>query len=786
MKNDLKVIEIVEILNFNDKNVSLEDIYKLLENVGILNADKDFEVDAETVKKIGGFYKIKDIAKAKKDMIRKLSGKEEEEKRKKAEAERIQKEAELALAEETRKIAEAEEEKKKQAKKDAKKAANEAKQKALDKAPREAKKAVKEADLDDDLIKDIEVSSQYEEKYGEYSSEEKKASSRLKNIKKKIKHNDNDRQENSPIQKEVNSKVLYYSDGMSVAKIADELNKSIGEVVKKLIQLGYMCSASEVLDRDTIELLCLEYGIDVKNEINDDITKFEEMDIVDDPKDLVSRPPIVTIMGHVDHGKTTLLDTIRHSKVVNTEAGGITQRIGAYQVKEKGQYITFIDTPGHAAFTQMRARGANITDIVVLIVAADDGVMPQTIEAIEHSKAAKVPIIVAVNKMDKPGANMERIKEQLAQHDLMCEEWGGKTIFVPVSALTGKGVDELLEMILLEAEMQDYKSNPNRLAYGTILEARLDKGKGPVAAILVKNGSLKVGDPIVAGDTWGKVRAMQDEYKSNVKVATPSKAVEITGLDSVPCAGDRFMVFSDEKTARLVCEERKNRSVSESHKQEGVSLASLFQGAEDLKELNLIIKADLNGSLEAISNSLMKLDVAGAKINIVRGGVGAVTDTDISLAQVSHAIIVAFNVRSNSKLMDDAKSKGIEIRYYDIIYKFLEDVEKAMTGLLDPVFEEKVIGQAVVRQIYNISKVGTIAGAYVTSGLITRNCSIRLIRQGVVVHTGTLSTLKRFKDDVKEVKLGFECGIMLNNYNDVKIDDVIEGYIMSEVDRNAV
>ncbi|MFA6661682.1 MAG: translation initiation factor IF-2, partial [Bacilli bacterium] len=327
---------------------------------------------------------------------------------------------------------------------------------------------------------------------------------------------------------------------------------------------------------------------------------------------------------------------------------------------------------------------------------------------------------------------------------------------------------------------------PNRLAYGTILEARLDKGKGPVAAILVKNGSLKVGDPIVAGDTWGKVRAMQDEYKSNVKVATPSKAVEITGLDSVPCAGDRFMVFSDEKTARLVCEERKNRSVSESHKQEGVSLASLFQGEEDLKELNLIIKADLNGSLEAISNSLMKLDVAGAKINIVRGGVGAVTDTDISLAQVSHAIIVAFNVRSNSKLMDDAKSKGIEIRYYDIIYKFLEDVEKAMTGLLDPVFEEKVIGQAVVRQIYNISKVGTIAGAYVTSGLITRNCSVRLIRQGVVVHTGTLSTLKRFKDDVKEVKLGFECGIMLNNYNDVKIDDVIEGYIMSEVDRNAV
>jgi translation initiation factor IF-2 len=488
-------------------------------------------------------------------------------------------------------------------------------------------------------------------------------------------------------------------------------------------------------------------------------------------------------MGHVDHGKTTLLDTIRHSRVVASEAGGITQHIGAYQVKKDDKLITFIDTPGHAAFTEMRARGANITDIVVLVVAADDGVMPQTREAIDHAKAAKVPIIVAINKMDKPEANPDKIKQELSALDLIPEEWGGKTIYVPISALKGEGVDEILEMVLLTAEMENFRANPNRLGVGTVLEAKLDKGRGPVATLLIKNGTIKVGDPLVVGNTCGKIRAMTDETRAQLKSAGPSKAVEVTGLENVPFAGDSFMVFEDEKTARLVAEERAQRAFD---KEMGVgkpiSLANLFeQLSGNNKELNLIIKGDVHGSIEAIIGSLEKLSVEGVKINVVRSGVGTVTETDVNLAVASNSIIIAFNVRPMGVVLDYAKEKNIEIRLYNIIYKVLEDIEAAMKGMLDPVYEEKVLGQAEVRQIFKASKIGTIAGCYVTTGTINRNAEVRLIRDAIVVYEGKLSSLKRFKDDVREVKTGFECGITIENYNDIKEGDVIEAFVMEKV-----
>ena len=570
---------------------------------------------------------------------------------------------------------------------------------------------------------------------------------------------------------------------MSPAQIAEGLGKNYGDIVRKLVEMGYMISATEVLDRDIIEILADEFGYTLKDKVSEDITKFEDLVIEDDESELVDRPPIVTIMGHVDHGKTTLLDTIRNSKVTQSEAGGITQHIGAYQVKKKDKYITFIDTPGHAAFTEMRARGAEITDIVVLVVAADDGVMPQTREAIDHAQAAKVPIIVAVNKMDKPGANVDKIKQELSQYNLIAEEWGGNTIFVPISALTGKGVDDLLEMIVLTAEMENYRANPNRLGMGMVIEAKLDKGRGPVATLLVKNGTIKVGDPVVVGNTYGKIRAMQDETKANLKSAGPSKAVEVTGLVDVPQAGDRFMVFDDEKTARLISEERSMRAFNlEKNSNKQVSLASLFDALDDSqKELNLIIKADVQGSVEALKGSLEKVNVEGVKINVVRASVGTVTETDITLAIASKSIIIGFNIRPNASIMQSAKEKSVEIRLYNIIYKLLEDIEAAMKGMLDPVFEEKVIGEAEVRSIFKASKVGTIAGCYITSGMITRNSDIRLIRDSIVIYEGKLSSLKRFKDDVKEVKNGYECGLTIENYNDIKEGDRIEAYIMEKV-----
>ena len=629
---------------------------------------------------------------------------------------------------------------------------------------------------------EIELRRVYDDKYNDYETESK-VYTRIKNVKKNQKSNRGTRQTNITGGERAASNVLIYTPGMTVAQIADGLSVPIGEIVRKLVMLGYMVNASEAIDKDIIEILADDYNFALKDKVLEDITKFEEIKIEDDENLLVERPPIVTIMGHVDHGKTTLLDTIRHTKVVVTEAGGITQHIGAYQVKKNNKYITFIDTPGHAAFTEMRARGANATDIVILVVAADDGVMPQTKEAIEHAQAAKVPIIVAINKMDKPGANPDKIKQELTSYNLIAEEWGGKTIFVPISALTGKGVEELLEMILLTSEMENFRANPNRLGFGMVIEAKLDKGRGPVATLLVKNGTIRIGDPIVVGNTYGKVRAMQDETKANLKSAGPSKPVEITGLVDVPLAGDHFMIFEDEKTARLVAEERAMRSFNiEKGVGKPISLANLFEDINNPnKELNVIIKGDVQGSIEALKGSLEKISVENVKINIIRASVGTITETDVNLALASSSVVIGFNIRPNAKIMDYAKEKNIEVRLYNIIYKVLEDIEAAMKGMLDPVFEEKVLGQAEVRSIFKASKIGTIAGCYVTSGSIIRNSDVRLIRDSIVVYEGKMSSLKRFKDDIKEVKLGYECGITIENYNDIKEGDVIEAYTMEKI-----
>ena len=628
---------------------------------------------------------------------------------------------------------------------------------------------------------DVELTRVYDDSYNDYVQETKEYT-RLKNIKKKQKGRQQGRQSNIE-EKKTKENILYFVPGMTVAQIADGLGLGYGEIVRKLIDLGFMVSATQSIDRDIVELLAEDSGFTLKNKVSEDITKFEEIVIEYDEKSLVPRPAVVTIMGHVDHGKTTLLDTIRNTRVVAGEAGGITQHIGAYQVKKKGKTITFIDTPGHAAFTEMRARGAQLTDIVILVVAADDGVMPQTKEAIEHAQAAKVPIIVAINKMDKPTANPDRVKQELVALNLIPEEWGGSTIFVPISALTGKGVDDLLEMVVLTADIENYRANPNRLGMGIVIEAKLDKGRGPVATFLVKNGTIKIGDPIVVGNTYGKIRAMQDETKASLKSAGPSKAVEVTGLVDVPQAGDSFMVFEDERTTRLISEERSSRAFDiEMGVGKEINLKTIFEKLDDSqKELNLIIKGDVQGSIEALRNSLEKVEVEGVKINVVRCAVGAITETDITLAVASGAIIIGFNIRPNAATLKLASEKKIEIRLYNIIYKVLEDIQAAMVGMLDPVFEEKVTGEAEVRTIFKASKVGTIAGCYIANGYITRNSDIRLIRDSIVIYEGKLSSLKRFKDDVKEVKFGYECGMTIENYNDIKEGDIIEAYVMEKV-----
>ena len=621
------------------------------------------------------------------------------------------------------------------------------------------------------------------------NNQEENIKTRKKNSNKnKRNRNVESRTSNIPQEEVVEDHVLYYEKGMTVMAIAEAMHIGVTDLVKKLFtSMGIMASATNALDRETAELIAIEYDYELKDKAITDMIRFDEMAFVDNEEDLEPRPAIVTIMGHVDHGKTTLLDAIRSSHVVKGEAGGITQHIGAYQVEKSGKLITFIDTPGHAAFTEMRARGAQITDIVILVVAADDGVMPQTKEAIEHAQAANVPIIVAVSKMDKPGASPDRIKQELTEYNLLAEEWGGDTIFVPISGLTGKGVDELLEMVILSAELRDYKANPNRLGVGTVIEAKLDKGRGPVATLLVQNGTLKVGDVIVVGNTYGKVRAMSDEYGKQVKLAGPAKPVEITGLVEVPFAGEKFMAINDERQAKMIAETRAyNKFNDEMGVGKTVSLNEVFKNQEnaDLKELNLIIKCDVQGSIEAIKGLLSKINIEGTKINVISSRVGGVTDNDISLAVASNAIIVGFNIRPTSNITDLAKSKGIEIRLYNIIYKLQEDIEKAVKGMLDPVFEEKISGQAEVREIFKVSKVGTIAGSYVTSGTFVRSGGVRIIRDSIVIYTGRLAGLRRFKDDVKEVKAGYECGITVENYNDIKVGDILECFVMEEVERD--
>jgi translation initiation factor IF-2 len=586
-------------------------------------------------------------------------------------------------------------------------------------------------------------------------------------------------------EKELPTKITF-TESLTVAELAKKLHREPSEIIKKLFLLGVMATINQSLDKDAIELIAGEYGVEVEEEIKIDITDLENYFVEEEGANLVERPAVVTIMGHVDHGKTTLLDSIRNTKVTAGEAGGITQHIGAYQVVEKDKKITFLDTPGHAAFTTMRARGARITDITILVVAADDGVKPQTIEAISHAKAAEVPIIVAVNKMDKEAANPDRVMQELTEYGLVPEAWGGETIFVPISALKGEGIDTLLEMILLVAEVEEYKANPKRNAVGTVIEAQLDKGRGSVATLLVQNGTLKIGDPIVVGNTFGRVRAMVNDLGRRVKEAGPSTPVEVTGLSDVPQAGDRFAVLNDEKTARQVGESRAQQAVmAQRGEKSRVTLETLFEQMKqgELKDLNLIVKADVQGSAEALSASLQKIEVEGVKVKIIHSAVGAITESDISLAAASNAIVIGFNVRPDVNAKRAAEAESVDVRLHRIIYKVMEEIETAMKGMLDPEFAEKVIGQAEVRQTFKVSKVGTIAGSYVTDGKITRNSGIRLIRDGVVIFEGAIDDLKRFKDDAKEVSQGYECGITIKNFNDVKEGDIIEAYIMEEVER---
>ena len=580
-----------------------------------------------------------------------------------------------------------------------------------------------------------------------------------------------------------------YTDGMTVAEIAKRIKREPAEIVKKLFMMGVMATQNQSLDGETIELLMVDYGIEAKQKVevdNADIERFFVEDGYLNEDELVERPPVVTIMGHVDHGKTTLLDTLRNSRVATGEAGGITQHIGAYQIVENGKKITFLDTPGHAAFTSMRARGASVTDITILVVAADDGVMPQTIEAINHSKAANVPIIVAINKIDKPGANPERVIGELAEHGVMSTAWGGDSEFVEISAKFNQNIEELLETVLLVAEIQELKADPTVRAIGTVIEARLDKGKGAVATLLVQQGTLNVQDPIVVGNTFGRVRAMTNDLGRRVKVAGPSTPVSITGLNEAPMAGDHFAVYEDEKSARAAGEERAKRALMKQRQAtQRVSLENLFDTlkAGELKSVNVIIKADVQGSVEALSASLQKIDVEGVKVTIVHSAVGAINESDVTLAEASNAFIVGFNVRPTPQARQQAEADDVEIRLHSIIYKVIEEMEEAMKGMLDPEFEEKIIGEALIRETFKVSKVGTIGGFMVINGKVTRDSKVRVIRDGVVIYDGELASLKHYKDDVKEVTNGREGGLMIDGYNDIKMDDVIEAYVMEEIKR---
>ncbi len=549
--------------------------------------------------------------------------------------------------------------------------------------------------------------------------------------------------------------------------------------------LGTMVTINSSLNDEQVELICMEYGLECKKVVPVSEVNFEDLEVVDDPKDLEPRPPVITIMGHVDHGKTTLLDHIRKSRVAEGEFGGITQHIGAYQVSVKGKKITFLDTPGHEAFTAMRARGAMITDIVIIVVAADDGVMPQTREAVDHALAANVPIIVAINKIDKPGADPQRIMTEVSELGLMPEEWGGDVPYVNISAKKGIGIDELLETVTVVAELAELKANPKRMAYGSVIEGRLDKGRGPVATLLIQNGTLRSGNPIVVGATYGRVRQLVDDRGREIKSAGPATPVEITGLNDVPEAGDKFMVFETEKEARHVGEERAQKKIEEERNStSAMSLDDLFSQMKsgEVVDLNIIVKADVNGTAEAVKSSLEKIDVEGARVNVIRSTVGAISESDILLASASKAIIYGFNVRPDANVRRKADEEGVEIRLHQVIYKMVEEIEAAMKGMLAPEMEEVVTGQAEIRHIYKVSKIGNIAGCYVTDGSIKRDCGIRLIREGIIVYEGKLASLKRFKDDAKEVNQGYECGLTIENYNDIKEGDIVEGYVMQEVE----
>ena len=585
--------------------------------------------------------------------------------------------------------------------------------------------------------------------------------------------------------KDAGEKVVLYKENMTINELANAIGVSGAELVKKLFNLGMMATLNNSISFENAEILVLEYKKELKRAEAQDVSNFEEYEIVDSEEDMVKRAPVVTIMGHVDHGKTTLLDTIRKTDVASGEAGGITQNISAYQVKYKDDYITFIDTPGHAAFTEMRSRGAKITDIVIIIVAADDGVMPQTKEAIDHAKAAGVPIIVAINKIDKPGANPDRVMQELAEYGLTPDIWGGDTLFNQISAKNGIGIDSLLDNILLVAELESYKANPNRYAVGSVIESRLDKHLGPVVTVLIQNGTLRIGDPIVVGTSFGKVRSLKNDKGMEIVSAMPSTPVEITGINEVPSAGDKFMAFETEKEAKQVSEKRKEiQKLNASKGSKAVTLDDLFARVQDgVKEVKVIIKADVNGSAEAVKNSLEKIEVENVKVRVIRSSVGAITESDIVLAKASNAIIVGFNVRPSNQIKDYAKEQGVEIRLYDIIYKAVEEMTDALKGMLEPVYEEKIIGEATVKQLFKFSKVGTIAGSYITDGIVKKDAKARLIRDGVVVYNGEIGSLQREKDAVKEVKKGLECGITLNNYSDIKVGDVIEAYEMVEVKR---
>jgi translation initiation factor IF-2 len=586
---------------------------------------------------------------------------------------------------------------------------------------------------------------------------------------------------NAPVE---NKNDVIYKDGMTIGNLAKELGVEPAELIKKLFSLGTLATVNNVIDFDNASLLVLDYGKELKREVKQDETKFEEFEIVDDEADLVKRPPVVTIMGHVDHGKTTLLDTIRKTNVALGEAGGITQAISAYQVKYNDEIITFIDTPGHAAFTEMRARGASITDIVIIIVAADDGVMPQTKEAIDHAKAAGVPILVAINKIDKPGANIEKVMTELAEYGLTPDTWGGDTIFTNISAKEGTGIDTLLENILLVAEMEDYKANPNRYAIGSVVESKLDKHLGPVVTVLIQNGTLRIGDPIVVGSAYGKIRTLRNDLGQEITSAGPSQPVEITGLNKTPSAGDKFMAFESEKQARSIGEARETEERLNQNKTTSLSLEDVFAKIQDgVKEINVVIKADVNGSAEAVKSSLEKIEVDGVRVKVIRSSVGAITESDIVLASASNAIIIGFNIRPNNTIKDYAAENGVEIRLYDIIYKAVEDMEAAMKGMLDPEYEEQVIGEAEVRALFKFSKVGTIAGSYVTDGVIKNGAKARVIRDSAVIYDGEIGSVQREKDTVKEVKKGLECGITISNFNDIKEGDIIEAYEMVEKKR---